>query len=83
MAGAAAEQHARLAEVSRLAAAHAARKAEDLTETRRRTAALQSQLTAFAEAAGSALDAAAAASGAGLQVRAPTGLGISAANAGL
>ena len=67
----AAEQRARLAEVSRLAAAHAARKADDLTEARRRNAALRAQLTAFAEAAGSALDATAAASGAGLQVRAP------------
>ena len=79
MAGVAAEQRVRLAEVSRLAAAHAARKADDLAEARRQTAALQAQLTTLAGSADSALDATAAASGAGLQVNAHPGLVINAA----
>lgn len=69
VAGAVAEQQARLAEVSRLVAAHAVRKANDLAETRRHTAALQTQLTALAECAREATDATAAVSEAGLQVR--------------
>ena len=71
MVGAAAEQRARVAEVSRLAAAHAVRKADDLTEARRRTAALQAHLATLAESARAALDASGAASDAGLRVRTP------------
>ena len=70
MAGAAAEQQARLAEVSRLVNAHAARKAADVVEARQRTAALQAQLTDLAKCAGTAMVATAAASEAGLHVRA-------------
>ncbi len=70
MAGAVAEQQVRLAEVSRLVAAHVVRKANDLAETRQHTAALQTQLTALAQCASEATGTTAAASEAGLQVRA-------------
>ena len=69
VASAVAEQQARLAEVGRLVAAHAAWKADDLAETRRRTAALQTRLTGLAECAREATGATAAASSAGLQAR--------------
>ena len=70
MAGAVAEQQARLAEVGRLVAAHNVRKTDDMAEAQRRTAALQTQLTALFETASTAVGLTSAASEAGLQARA-------------